>query len=292
MSTDTHDPAPFPESVAVLALGLLGGSVLKAISKRFPKSRRIGWARSSAVREIALDQAIANVVVDRPEDAVAQAEVVVVASPVNTIAELARDSFDANPNAIFTDVGSTKKRIVTEVERHPGLSQRFVAAHPIAGSEKGGIEFADADLFQDRTVVVTPSGRETAGHVEKVEAFWMGLGAQVVRTSPTEHDRLLALTSHLPHLLAALASRQVDAAALAFVGTGWRDTTRVAAGNADLWASIVSENREYVLQALDGAIGDLQRLADRVRGGDDAAVRDWLDEGRDRRLQSDGESRA
>lgn len=284
-------PPSFPKSVAVLAMGLLGGSVLKAVQKRFPDAHRVGWARSASVRQSALEMGLVHQVESSPQAAVNHAELVVVASPVHAIASLAIETHEANPAAVYTDVGSTKQRIVDSVAGHPDLAPRFVAAHPIAGSEKAGLEHADADLFQDRNVVVTPSGAETPERVDQVECFWRGLGARVLRTSPSEHDRLLAVTSHLPHLLASLAARQVDEAAMPFVGTGWRDTTRVAAGDADLWAAIVAENRECVLQALDGAVGDLQRLADLVRGGDDAAVRTWLAEGRERRVEGDRSQR-
>ena len=155
---------------------------------------------------------------------------------------------------LITDAGSTKEAIVTTVDA--ALSGRragspFVGSHPLAGDHRGGVEFARADLFDGRTVVVTPTAETRPAAVVEITGFWQSLGAHVTTMTPAEHDAALAATSHLPHLVAAALAAATPEKLLPLAASGWRDTTRVAAGDPKLWQPIFATNRQHVLAALD-----------------------------------------
>ena len=143
-----------------------------------------------------------------------------------------------------------RRSIVKAVEAKLGKGNRFVGSHPLAGSEKSGVENARADLFEGRVVVVTPSRKPMPKIVTTVADFWSGLGATVLVMSPAEHDKALATTSHLPHLIAAAVARETGQDELPLTAGGWRDLTRIAAGDPELWTQILLENRGHVLKSL------------------------------------------
>jgi prephenate dehydrogenase len=213
---------------------------------------------------------------------------IVVCTPVElipqTIAEAARH---APAGAILTDAGSTKEAVVAQAEAlltAAGLdSSRFVGGHPIAGSERIGAAASLADLFVDRTVVVTPTESTAAATATSVEKFWKSLGASVVQMSPTEHDASLARTSHLPHLVASALAAATPDELLPLTGTGWSDTTRVAAGDAQLWRQILATNAAPTLKALADFETVLARLRTALETGDGPAVAHILAEGKRRR---------
>src|SRR5262249_10509376 len=157
-------------------------------------------------------------------------------------------------DALLTDAGSTKSAIVAAVEERLPNGVRFVGSHPLAGSEKRGPEFADAELFESRLTVLTPTRRTDEAALEQTAAFWQALGSRVKRMAPEEHDRALAMTSHLPHLTAAALAGILPSALHELTATGFRDTTRVAAGDPVLWTGIFLQNRA----AMFDAIGTLQ----------------------------------
>ena len=181
----------------------------------------------------------------------------------------------AGPTRVLTDAGSTKGQIVAAIE-----SSRFVGSHPLAGSEKRGARFADADLFVGRTTVVTPTPRSDPAALELVTRFWQALGSTVVRMSPTEHDDALALTSHLPHLLASALAGIVPAALAPLTATGFRDTTRIAAGDPHLWSAIFAQNQTAVLAALDAYRARLDDFRQAIEAGDAAQLDQLLLEGK------------
>ena len=155
----------------------------------------------------------------------------------------------------------------------------FVGGHPLAGSEKNGWENADADLFQGKLCVTTPTGHELPSAIEQVEAFWHGLGMQVRRMSPHDHDVALALTSHLPHLVAAALAAQLGEEYRPFAARGFRDTTRVAAGDPDLWTTIFSSNAGPIADHLAAYATFLERYATALRSNDAETLRSLLLEG-------------
>lgn len=269
-------PEPSCRSVAIIGLGLLGGSVALSIRRRWPSVRLTACARSPETRALALDQSIVDEVFETPDAAANGCDLAVIATPVNRIASLAQALAGQFPELSLTDVGSTKGGLIRELLGTASAKQ-FVPAHPIAGSEKSGAEHARADLFDNKPIVITPSGEELPRHMSAATEFWRATGGRIVTMPAEQHDATLALTSHLPHLLSSLAARQITREMLALVGTGWLDTTRVAAGDADLWTAIVSENRDAILSAIEQSRSDLDTLQTIVNQGDDAALRTWLD---------------
>ncbi len=180
---------------------------------------------------------------------IAGADLVVFATPVNAImskaCEAARFLDDA---ALVIDVGSSKEMIVARLER---IFPRFVGCHPLAGSEKRGIAYADKDLFRDSLCIVTPTKKTNQQDVAKVQAFWRAVGAKVKNVSPVEHDTTVAFISHLPHALAFSLLGSVPAKCLPFVATSFKDTTRIVASDIELWADIFLSNRKNVTGAIE-----------------------------------------
>ncbi len=156
----------------------------------------------------------------------------------------------APASALITDAGSTKSQIVRELREALPRGARFVGSHPLAGSEKSGASASSADLFDGRVVVITPSRSTPDGAAAEIGDFWSSLGATVFVMSPERHDQIVASTSHVPHLLASLLAHATPRSTLPLTATGWLDTTRIAAGDPELWTQILLDNREHVLKSL------------------------------------------
>jgi len=252
------------QNVAIVGVGLIGGSIGLALRKRGLAAEVIGIGR----RQSSLDKALNYGAIDRAEldlkKGVASADVVIVASPVASVVEqvcLALASVGSQ--ALVTDVGSTKATICAGIEKQAKiktLAQQFVGSHPLAGDHRTGPENARADLLVGKTVVVTPTGKTFESTTDRAEAFWAALDARVVRMSPAEHDLALAATSHLPHLVASALSAATPDQWLSLVATGWADTTRVAAADPELWTQIFSQNKTALLEALDRLVDQIDQL--------------------------------
>lgn len=182
------------------------------------------------------------------------------------------------PETFVTDAGSVKGPVVEKLEAI--LGNRFVGSHPMAGSEKSGLAAAREDLFQGAACIVTPTKQTLSATLEKAESLWREAGCRIFRLSPSEHDAAVACVSHLPHAVACclvetLAARNPDWQKLA--GSGYRDTTRVAAGSPEMWNGIFLENRREVQSALRDMISQLQSFSDLLEQGDAAGLRQLLD---------------
>jgi prephenate dehydrogenase len=248
------------ETLTIVGVGLIGGSIGLAARERGLAERVLGAGRreSSLVRALAIgaiDEGCVDVVA-----AVQRADFAVFCTPVDRIADqVLAAAPGCAPGTLLTDAGSTKAAIVHEVEgRLPG-HVAFVGSHPLAGSEKRGPEHADPRLFHDRLTVVTRTARTDPAALERTSAFWQALGSRVRILTPEDHDQALALTSHLPHLLASALAGILPAEARELTATGFRDSTRVAAGDPSLWTGIFMQNRAAVL-------GQLDRLRARLDG--------------------------
>lgn len=269
----------WPRRVAILGVGLLGGSVALAMRRVRPKTTFVGYARSEEKCQRLLESGIVDIAVRSIEEASGDCDVIVVATPVDQIAAMAITAAQASPNScLITDVGSTKRRIVEAVSLEPDASSKFVAAHPIAGSEKSGAQFADETLLDEKLVVLTPSDQTDANQLEKADHFWRLTGGQTKQMSPLEHDAHLAAVSHVPHLVSALVARMADPESRPLVGSGWQDITRVAAGDPTLWTAICQENRVAIGQQLEKFSGELDRLRQLIEGEQDATLMAWLAE--------------
>lgn len=273
-----------PEHLAILGYGLMGASLALGLKKRGFTGRILGYARREETRERALELGVADEVFADPAEAVRQADIVVICVPIWTIARLAEEIIPAlKPGAVVTDVGSTKSVLLETMNPLFRNSVAcFVGSHPIAGSEKTGIDAGFADLYEGRLTVVCPSPETGEAARRAVVNLWAAAGSEVVEMSPAEHDAMLASTSHLPHMIAAALARSVadgDPTRRAdFCGTGFRDTTRVASGSADMWVDIIDTNRTALEAELDRFHAELQGLIRILRKGDSADIRRWLEE--------------
>ena len=276
--------------IVILGLGLMGGSLGLALKTRGYRGRVSGYARRAETRELALARGAVDAVYDEAEAAVRGSPLVVVCAPVLAIPDLiSRVAPALQPDAVVTDVGSTKDWIVRRAQAVlSGRPAEFVGSHPVAGSEQQGMEAARADLYEGAVTVVTPDGAGLRA-VAAVEALWKTAGSRIVSMSAADHDRGIARTSHLPHLAAALTALCAgrpgmdDAAIAALCGPGIRDTTRIAGGSPDLWHDIVMTNPEALLVELDSMRDAVEALIDRMRARDFESIREILARARDAR---------
>jgi prephenate dehydrogenase len=210
---------------------------------------------------------------------------VVVATGVRSIPRLLEAVDQAvRPGTLVTDAGSTKASIVAGWERRRRSRRgRFVGGHPIAGSHRRGPAAADGDLFAGRVAVVTPAKATPPADAEAIGDFWSAVGSTVFMMPPKEHDRILAATSHAPHVIAAALAAATPEATLAFTAGGWRDTTRIAAGDPDLWADILLDNAGGVGDAMKRFAVGVERLLAAIERGDRRRLVELLTRAKDTR---------
>lgn len=256
--------------LAIVGVGLLGGSVAKAARAGGLARRIVGIGRDAARLRPALEDGSLDAGTTDLAAGVSGADFILLAAPVVAIEGLLERAWRAAPDgAAVTDVGSTKRNVVRAAERLGAARPlAFVGSHPLAGSEQSGYRAARADLFRGATVVVTPTDRTELRALKAATEFWEALGARVIALDPETHDQAVAAISHLPHLLAcALVDGvgRVDPSALALAARGFRDTTRIAAGDPDVWTEIFLTNRDALsasLAAFRQALADLERAID------------------------------
>jgi prephenate dehydrogenase len=271
-------------TAVIIGVGLIGGSIGLALRARRLASHVIGVGRNG----ISLEQAVQSGAIERGttdlESAAADADLVIICTPVNRIAaDVLRVAEAAPAGVLVTDVGSSKRQIVEAIERHPRSAAVFVGAHPIAGSERRGHAHARADLFDNRVCIITPTPRTPLDRTRETLALWTSLGCRVVEMSPVEHDEILAYTSHLPHAVAAALAASVPAEWLPLAAGAYRDGTRVAAADTELWAAIFRENRGPMLKALGTLQDCLDAFKYALMTDDESAIRSWWDLARARR---------
>jgi len=265
------------ETVTIVGVGLIGGSIGLAARRRGVARQVIGVGRSKTSLERALTVGAISHGHSDIASAVTSADLVIFCTPVDRIAKQAKEAAShCRPGTLLTDAGSTKAGIVRDLEGKLPAAIHFVGSHPLAGSEKKGVEHARADLFEGRVTVVTPVKTSDAGAVERVIAFWKALGSEVRLLDPEAHDRALATTSHLPHLVAAALAGVLPDEWRAFAATGFRDTTRIAAGDPGLWAAIFRQNRAALAAAVRPFGEWLALLLDAIDRDDEAQLLELL----------------
>jgi len=255
------------ERVAVIGVGLIGGSFALALKQAKACGHVVGAGRSAANLELAKERGIIDSIAEA-QAAVKDADLVLVASPVgqfkNIFSLIAKN---LKPAALVTDGGSTKRDAVAAARAALGARvAQFVPAHPVAGAEKSGAGAASAELFRDRRVVLTPLKENSESAVARVEEAWAACGARVSRMTPEEHDAVLGVVSHLPHLLAyalvhEVASRDNSAQLFSFAAGGFRDFTRIASSHPEMWRDICAANRD----CLAGELARFSRKLDEVK---------------------------
>ncbi|HWB53594.1 MAG TPA: prephenate dehydrogenase [Tepidisphaeraceae bacterium] len=264
-------------TLSIIGVGLLGGSIGLAAKERIKDVRVIGYGH----RRLTLQRALRLKAIDEAADdlskAVSGADLVILCTPVGLFRKILTEIRPAlAEKCIVTDVGSTKGLVVKWGERIVG--RRFVGSHPMAGSEKRGVEFARSDLFDKALCLMTPTARTDPSALRQVEQFWKTLGMKISRLSPNEHDRLLAEVSHLPHIAAAALIGIPSQRAIPLCGKGFLDSTRIAAGDGGLWRDIFLDNRKNMISAIDKLRLELETVANLIEQGDGAKLQRWLDQ--------------
>ncbi|MEY4034521.1 MAG: hypothetical protein RL492_1715 [Verrucomicrobiota bacterium] len=269
---------PHFKRIAVVGAGLIGGSVLLAAARRQLAGSLACWSRSAESRAFLKGLAVAEVF-DDAGAAVRGADLVIVATPVDKMEETFRTiSPGLAPGALVTDAGSVKAAILQAARVLPA-NVVFVGAHPMAGSEKAGSVHASAELFVNRPCFVTPSGHEAAAAVQQTAAFWQALGCRTVTCSVQRHDEIVAAISHVPHASASalmLAVASLPGFDPATTGAGLKDTTRIAAGEENLWVGILLANAPHVIAGLRAAEFQTAQLRQALEAGDGEKVRQLL----------------
>ena len=239
------------ENVAVVGVGLIGGSIGMALLKRGLATQVVGIGRRQvSLRTARRMEAVTNTTIDISKG-VAKADLVIVCTPVGQIVDHVRQVAKSCPKGtLITDCGSTKQSITEELDGKLPRECRFLGSHPLAGSEKGGPANATADLFEGRVAIITPTKNTKAEDFDLLDDFWSGIGSVVIKMTAEQHDQAVATTSHLPHMVASALAGTVPEEFYRISGTGLRDSTRIAGGDPKLWKQIFSLNRENILKVL------------------------------------------
>jgi prephenate dehydrogenase len=273
-------------TVAIVGVGLIGGSIGLALRARGLAERVIGVGRDAATLAEAVRLGAIDAHTTDLARGVAEAAIVAVCTPVSRIADDVCQAAAHGPEELLiTDAGSTKRRIVEAVERDGRSRAVFVGAHPIAGSERKGAAHARADLFEGRTCVLAPTRRTPPDRLRRAREFWGRLGCRLVEMDPAAHDKALSLTSHLPHAVAAALVAAVPAELLPLAAGAFRDGTRVAGADAALWTAIFRENKLPLLEALGTFQDQLAAFQRALMTDDEEAIRQWWSTSQTRRAR-------
>jgi len=271
---------PIFAKAALLGVGLIGSSMAHAMRRAGLVSHIAGYARRPETLEAAKKVGFADSLHGDPVSAVRDADLVVFATPVGSFGALAAEIAGAlKPGAIVTDVGSVKAAVVRDIGPHIPQGVHFIPAHPIAGTEQSGPEAGFAELFDNRWCILTPPPGTDAGAIEKLKEFWQGCGSNVDVMDPKHHDLVLAITSHLPHLIAYNIVGTADdleavteGEVIKYSAGGFRDFTRIAASDPTMWRDVFLNNRDAVLEVLGRFSEDLSALQRAIRWGDGDAL--------------------
>ena len=268
-------------SVAIIGLGLLGGSIGLAVAESLPGVRTTGYDADPATRARAAERGLVGTVCETPQAAVAEADLVIFCVPPGAMGEAARAVAGALPaHALVSDVGSSKQAVakaLAEALPHHAI----IPAHPVAGTERSGADAGFASLFRQRWCILTPAADADPAMLAELSAFWEALGAKVELMDAEHHDKVLAVTSHLPHLIAyTIVGTASDLEAVTesevikYSAGGFRDFTRIAASDPTMWRDVFLSNRDAVLEMLQRFTEDLTALQRAIRVGDGQALFD------------------
>jgi cyclohexadieny/prephenate dehydrogenase len=268
--------------IALIGFGLIGGSIARAARVQGLADEIVTTARSEKTRVRVKELGIVDRVVETNVEAVKDADLVILCIPVGACAAVTAEiGPHLKPGAIVSDVGSVKGAVVREMAPHIPAGVHFVPAHPVAGTEHSGPDSGFPELFINRWCILTPPEGTSTEATQKLRAFWAGLGAKVEIMTPDHHDLVLAITSHLPHLIAYTIVGTADELAqvtesevIKFSAGGFRDFTRIAASDPTMWRDVFLNNKEAVLEMLGTFTEDLSKLTRAIRRGDGEALFD------------------
>lgn len=275
-----QNPCRF-DTMAIIGVGLLGGSVALAARQQGLVRRVIGVGRTAARLEQAREAGILDDISTDLVASASQADLLVFATPVNLISAGVREAAAiCQRGTVITDVGSTKTHICRELSAGLPNAATFIGSHPLAGSEKQGWEHSRADLFDGRACVVTPTESSPRDAISRLVEFWQAIGMTVVEMSPEAHDRALAQTSHVPHIVASALARTLADENRSLAATGFADTTRIAAGDPNVWVPILLDNRDAVLHSLDDFSSQIAAFREALSRGDADQIRCLWEQGK------------
>ncbi len=271
------DTPPLFSRIAVCGVGLLGGSIGLALRRAGFAGRIVGLGRRAESIDAALNFGTIDEGTLEPAEALSGSDLAILATPVGTFPKLLQQcERHLPPAAVITDVGSTKQQVVDWAADALADPSRFVGAHPIAGSDRRGPQYARADLFDSACCILTPTRKTDPGTADAAEAFWRSLGMWTVRMTPARHDAALAKVSHLPHVLASCLMRTAGRTDQDLSGPGFLDVTRIAGGDPAMWRDILLTNRKQVMAAIEALDGELQTLRGLLESEDGPAIQRFL----------------
>jgi cyclohexadieny/prephenate dehydrogenase len=271
---------PIFDRIALIGFGLIGGSIARAARQEGLAKEIVITARSAKTRARVMELDIVDRVVETNVEAVQDADLVILCIPVGACGPVAAEiAPHLKPGVIISDVGSVKASVVKDMAPHLPAAAHFVPAHPVAGTENSGPDSGFAELFINRWCILTPPEGTDAKATDKLRAFWAALGARVEVMTPEHHDMVLAITSHLPHLIAYTIVGTADelegvtqSEVLKFSAGGFRDFTRIAASDPTMWRDVFLANKDAVLEMLGTFNEDLSKLTRAIRRGDGEAL--------------------
>ncbi|TMJ85161.1 MAG: prephenate/arogenate dehydrogenase family protein [Alphaproteobacteria bacterium] len=271
---------PLFNRVALIGFGLIGGSIARAAREQGLAGEIVTTARSAKSRDRIRQLKIVDRVVETNAEAATDADLVILCIPVGACGAVAEEiAGNLKPGAIVSDVGSVKTSVVRDMAPYLPATTHFVPAHPVAGTEHSGPDSGFAELFTDRWCILTPPDGSDPDAIERVRAFWAALGAKVEIMTPDHHDLVLAITSHLPHLIAYTIVGTADelgqvtsSEVMKFSAGGFRDFTRIAASDPIMWRDVFLANKDAVLEMLGTFNEDLSKLTRAIRRGDGEAL--------------------
>jgi cyclohexadieny/prephenate dehydrogenase len=270
------------DRVALIGIGLIGSSLARALRRDSPQTRIVACARRAETLATVRRLELADETTDDPAEAASDADLVVIATPLSAYADIGRRIAPAlKPGAILTDVGSVKRAVIRDLGPHVPPGVHFVPGHPVAGTEHSGPEAGFAELFRGRWCILIPLPETPSEAVAEVARMWERVGMRVVTMSADHHDKVLAVTSHLPHLIAyTIVGTATDledslkSEVIEFSASGFRDFTRIAASDPVMWRDIFLNNREAVLEILQRFNEDLTALQRAIRWGEGDKLED------------------
>jgi prephenate dehydrogenase len=270
--------------IGIVGVGLIGGSIAVGLKARGYSGKIIGFGRNADRLQAAQTAGLIDEFAIEPNPLVKQVSLIVVCTPVDRIVEdVRRFAESSRPGTVITDVGSVKGEICWKLSDYAAREVSFVGAHPLAGSEKNGFEHAVPDLFEDRICFITPDSASKPRDLRRVEEFWSFLGMRIHTLAPSEHDRLMSVTSHTPHLIAAATALLLEEKDRPFTGTGFQDTTRIAAGDPGLWRAILYQNRQEVSRTLKRFSEIISILSQAIEYGDRHTLEQLLEQAKNNR---------
>ena len=273
-------------NIAIVGLGMMGASLAAALKAKSFNGKIYGYSRnentcSELIEKNVIDYASVDLI-----ESIKEADIIIMCLPIDLIIEKTNEIFDyLKPGSILTDIGSTKKEIVDSLDNKFKNSDKFfVGSHPICGSEKSGYQFLNDKLFEGKLTVLCSSKDVSSSVLKKIESFWKIVGSKTIYLDASLHDKKLAVTSHLPHILSSLLidvfgkyqSDELDENIQNFCGTGFFDVSRLASGSSDIWKDIISTNSKEIIHQLEILEESVKELRELITIKDDKKIISWL----------------